>query len=41
VAKFDYYGNFKENKYLNFEQINGNLKVDIARLKVGSKIIEK
>ena len=41
VAKFDYYGNFKENKYLAFEPVNGNLKLDIAKLKVGSKIIEK
>jgi hypothetical protein len=41
VAKFDYYGNFKENKYLAFEPINGNLKLDIAKLKVGSKTIEK
>jgi hypothetical protein len=41
VAKFDYYGNFKENKYLGFNTVNGNLKLDIARIKIGSKNIEK
>ena len=39
IAKFDYYGNFKENKFLNFENKNGNLKLDLARLKMGSKLI--
>jgi len=36
---FDYYGNFKENKFLNFEKQNGNLRLDLARLKMGSKLI--